>query len=160
MRVLLDPSHQELHAVLALLLAEDVDISAREVARRHPTIKTVTAFTRNQARATAISEAQARQREVRAVATMPHRRRAESLGEQLERRGELLEAQENKIDALIASHVACVRAVMRHGGMAALERFWKDYRAIGETVRSLGAVPESANVIDLAKNRPARRRQK
>lgn len=153
MRVLLDPAKHELNAVLSQLLEEDVDITAREVARRHPTIKTVTAFTRNQARAQVIADAKRRQQEVRAVATDPHRQRAETLSEQLERRGARLKELEGTVDALIASHVACVRAVMRHGGMPALERFWHDYKAIGEIVQKVGAMPEPAQVIDLAHKR-------
>lgn len=153
MRVLLDPTQQDLNAILRQLMEEDVDITAREVARRHPTIKAVTAFTRNAVRAQVIADAQRRQQEVRAVATNPHRKRAETLGEQLERRGEKLSELEGAVDALVASHVACVRAVMRHGGMPALERFWHDYKEIGEMVASLGGVPESAPVIDLAQKR-------
>lgn len=158
MRVLLDPSHQELGAVLDQLLEEDVDITAREVARRHPTLKAVTAFTRNAARAQAIADAQRRQQEARSVATAPHRKRAETLSEQLERRGEKVSELEGAVGALVASHVACVRAVMRHGGMPALERFWKDYKEIGEKVSSLGAVPESNPVIKLASRRPGPKR--
>lgn len=153
MRVLLDPAQQELNAVLAQLLEEDVDITAREVARRHPTIRTVTAFTRNQARAQVIADAKRRQQEVRAVATDAVRQRAETLSEQLERRGARIKELEGTVDALIASHVACVRAVMRHGGMPALERFWHDYKAIGELVEKVGGVPEPARVINLSQTR-------
>lgn len=153
MRVLLDPSHHELSEVLDQLLEEDVDVTAREVARRHPTLKAVTAFTRNAARAQVIADAQRRQQEVRSVATTPHRKRAETLSEQLERRGEKVTELEGAVSALVASHVACVRAVMRHGGMPALERFWNDYKEIGEQVSSLGAIPEPAPVINFEQSR-------
>lgn len=162
MRVLVDPDQNDLNAVLAKLLEEDVDITAREVARRHPSIKTVTAFTRNEARAQVIADAQRRQREVRAVAIGSHRQRAASLGEQLERRGAKVLELESTVDALVASHVACVRAVLRQGGMPALERFWRDYKKIGDAVRSAHAMPETAEVISfgdkkkrLAKDKPS-----
>lgn len=153
MRVLLDPTQSELNAVLGQLLEEDVDITAREVARRHPTIKTVTAFTRNAERSKVILDAKQRQQAVRAVALDPHRKRAQSLSTQLERREAKLEELEKTCDALVTSHVACVRAVMRHGGMAALERFWHDYRAIGDELRSADAIPESAAVVVLEDSR-------
>lgn len=67
MRPLVDQDHAELKAILSALLLEDVDVSAREVARRHRSLKNVTAFTRNDARAQLIDAARIRQREIRAV---------------------------------------------------------------------------------------------
>jgi len=66
-----------------------------------------------------------------------------------------------QLKSLVASHAACVRAVLLHGGMPALERFWTDYRLIGDTVRALGAVPSGAQVIDLpvSAQRKVRRRK-
>jgi hypothetical protein len=54
-----------------------------------------------------------------------------------------------QVKALIASHAACVRAVMLLGGMQALERFWAEYRSIPETPREVDAVPAAACLIEL-----------
>ena len=56
---------------------------------------------------------------------------------------------EVRVKARVASHAACVRAVMLHGGMQALEKFWADYKVIADTIRSLDAMPDSAEVIGL-----------
>ena len=34
--------------------------------------------------------------------------------------------------------------------MSALEKFWRDYKDIVETVKNLGGVPSSAQVVQLA----------
>lgn len=149
MRPLLDRDHAQLSAVLTQLLAEDVDVTAREVARQHPTLKNVTAFTRNAQRARLIEDAKRRQDEVRAVAVGPHRQRIASVSDRLQRKAKESAQLQAQLNALVASHVACVRAVLHHGGMPALERFWRDYQAIGDSVRAAGAMPASADVIAL-----------
>ena len=50
MRLLLDPKNEELADILNTLLTDNIDITAREVARRHSTLKNPSAFTRNEAR--------------------------------------------------------------------------------------------------------------
>lgn len=160
MRPLLDRDHAKLSAVLEQLLAEDVDVTAREVARRHPTLKNVTAFTRNVERAAMIKQAKRRQDEVRAVALAPHRSQVASITSQLERKAAEVVELQAQVSALVTSHVACVRAVLRHGGMPALERFWSDYKSIGDSVRAARAVPASAEVIAMpSRSRPPPRRR-
>lgn len=149
MRPALDRDHAQLSAVLADLLARDVDVTARAVARQHPTLKNVTAFTRNRERMHLIEDAKRRQNEVRAVVLEPHRERIASVSEQLQRKTREAEDLHTKVEALVSSHVACVRAVLRHGGMPALERFWNDYKTIGATIRGAGAVPTGADVTSL-----------
>ena len=159
MRPILDRDHTELSAILAQLLADDVDVTAREVARRHSTLKNVTAFTRNAQRTRLIDEAKRRQTEARAIALGPHRQRMASVSEQLQRKTEESTQLQAQLSALVASHVACVRAVLRNGGIQALERFWKDYKDIGDSIRAAGAVPASAEVITLpSRPKPPSRR--
>lgn len=79
------------------------------------------------------------------------------MGAQLERkRAETVELRA-QVEALVTSHVACVRAVLRSGGMPALERFWKDYKAIGDAMRALNAVPAGAAVVKLSNECRARK---
>jgi hypothetical protein len=37
-----------------------------------------------------------------------------------------------------------------HGGMAALERFWADYKSVADNLHVLNAIPEKAAVIRLS----------
>ncbi|MGJ7568936.1 hypothetical protein ACSFBX_00225 [Variovorax sp. RB2P76] len=149
MRRRLDADNAQLNTVLSELLAQDADITIREVARRHPTIKNASAFVRDEERAGLIQRGIDKQREARAVVLEPHKLKAASLTEQLAARDQEIVQLKDQIKALVTSHAACVRAVMVHGGMPALERFWKDYQAVGTMVRESKAMPESADVINL-----------
>jgi hypothetical protein len=149
MRRLLDDGNAELRRVLETLLSDDVDITVREIARRHASLNNASAFIRNPKRLALIREAQQRQVDARHVKLNPESRRSASLSELLERRSLQVAKLESQVTALVASHAACVRAVMLHGGMQALERFWAEYKPIADAVRDLGAIPKGAEVIDL-----------
>lgn len=149
MRRLLDEDNAQLRAVLAELLSQDTDITVREVARRHPTLGNASAFTRNGQRTKIIEDARRKQEEARAVAVAPHKQKVATLAERLEGRDQEIAQLKSQVKVLVASHAACVRAVLLHGGMPALERFWKEYKSIGDAVRRLGALPSGAHVVDL-----------
>jgi len=149
MRRLLDSENKELQIVLEKLLAQDVDITVREVARHHPKLHNASDFTRNRRRRELIEQAQQRQADARHVKISPEIRRSHSLAQTLEERDRQVAKLQAQVDALVASHAACIRAVMVHGGMDALERFWEKYKTIAAMVRSLGAVPGGAEVVRL-----------
>lgn len=149
MRRLIDSENVELRAVLELLLAEDVDITTREVARRHSSLKNASAFTRNRKRMELIEEAQERQTDARHVKSGPERVRSNSLSQMLQERDRRVAELEGQVRSLVASHAACVRAVMISGGFSALRRFWVEYKAIGDGVSALGSVPAKADVVQL-----------
>jgi hypothetical protein len=44
---------------------------------------------------------------------------------------------------------ACIKAVLNHGGMPSLERFWHDYKAVGDVVKNPGGGPVQAGVLRL-----------
>ena len=157
MRRLHDNANTELVAVLEKLLADDTDITVREVARCHPTLHNASAFTRNSNRLALIERARQRQTDARHVNSAPHVEKAATLSEQLAKRTEEVARLEAQIKALVASHAACVHAVMLAGGMNALERFWKKYKVIGSAVREMNAVPSGARVIKLPETERAER---
>jgi hypothetical protein len=149
MRKLQDPNNAELKAVLASLLADNIDITIREVARRHPELKNASAFTRNAIRMGEIDDAMRRQREVRAVAAGLHiqdARPADDARKQDTQIGEL----KRQVKHLVAAHAGLIRAVQLAGGMSALEHFWQEYKTIGDTVRALDAVSDGAVVLTLS----------
>jgi hypothetical protein len=153
MRPTVDGDHKELLKVLADLSAEGTDITVREVARRHPRLKNASNFTRNTKRMELIASAKQHQLSARAALTNPHIEKATGLAEQLAIAKARVTELELQLKALVASHAACVRAVMLHGGMPALERFWRDYKAIGDAVRAADGMPSGADVIQF--NAPA-----
>ncbi|WP_152036569.1 hypothetical protein [Burkholderia pyrrocinia] len=151
-----DDNNTELSGVLDTLLASDIDITVREVARRHPSLRNASAFTRDTERMKLIQQAQARQMQLRTTLN-PHVERARSLAERLDDKAEDVVKLETQVRALVASHAACIQAVMAAGGMAALERFWKKYKTVGDTLRAVTAYPEAAEVVRLREDRPRRR---
>lgn len=149
MRLTLDASHEELNRILNELIASDVDISAREVARRHSTLRNASAFTRHTERAELIEAARRRQADARSVRELPVAKKAASLAEQLEEKSARVEVLERQVAGLVASHAACVRAVMQHGGVRALQQFWTEYRELADLLQDLNALPAGAKVIPI-----------
>lgn len=144
MRRLHDEGGNELKSIVEQLLREDVDITVREIARRHSQLKHPSAFSRNAERMAVIAHAQKKQAEARA-----ERGGHPTAKQTMDAKNRRIEELEGQVRALVASHAACIRAVMIHGGMAGLERFWADYKAIADTVHSLEAMPPSADVVKL-----------
>jgi hypothetical protein len=152
MKPKLDPSNLELSRVLDALLAADIDITAREVSRHHTSLRNASAFTRNPGRMEMITDYQTRQKELRG-ALNPHYVQSKSLSDKLAQAKDANDMLGLQVKALIASHAACIQAVMTAGGLNALERFWHDYKAIGEAVRPAAMPSERAEVIDLKTSR-------
>lgn len=152
MKPKLDSSNLELSRVLDVLLAADIDITAREVSRHHASLRNASAFTRNPVRMEMITNAQARQKQLRS-ALNPHFEQSKSLSDKLGQAKDANDMLGIQVKALIASHAACIQAVMTAGGLNALERFWHDYKAIGEAVRPAAMPSEGAEVIHLKTSR-------
>lgn len=149
MRKLQDNDNVELRRVLEELLAENLDITVREVSRRHSSLKNASAFTRNPARMALVEAAQLRQRDARNIKEGPVARKAASLADTVEARNAEIEQLQAQVRSLIASHAGCIAALWYTGGYGAMERFWKEYKAVGESVRELGAVPTRGEVVPL-----------
>ncbi|CAJ0784009.1 hypothetical protein [Ralstonia chuxiongensis] len=143
-----DETNTELAGILDALLASDIDITAREVARRHTSLRNASAFTRDTKRMELIRGAQARQQQLRTTLN-PHVTHAQSLSEKLAEKSSDVVKLEAQVRALVASHAACINAVLRAGGMSALQRFWRDYRDVGDTLREVSAYPEVGEVVEL-----------
>lgn len=137
-----DDSEGSLKGVLAEMLEEDVDITAREVARRHPTIKHASTVTRNASRRRLLEEYQKRQGELRAWLKRSKDRSQRALVEDLAKLD--LENQELKrmIKVLQISHVAMVRVVASLGGMSKLLKFYEDYQNLRKELVRMDLLPE------------------
>jgi hypothetical protein len=99
-----------------------------------------------------IEQSQNRQVQLRTTLN-PHVVRASSLSEQLDHKSDRVTQLEQQVKTLVTSHAACIQAVMAAGGMAALERYWKEYKAIGESLRAVSAFPDSADVVRLRQDK-------
>jgi len=134
-------SEEQMREILEALLAEDRDITARAVARLHPSIKAASSFTRSPSRSRLLAEYQQRQVEYRRwrgrVAKRSSADTAASLADKDIRIAEL----EADVQLLTASHIAMLRVVGELGGFTKWAKFYEHYRGAHEKLRSLGAIP-------------------
>ncbi|GJH18129.1 hypothetical protein CBA19CS22_16325 [Caballeronia novacaledonica] len=144
-----DANHEVLKGILETLFLEDVSITVREVARRHPSLNNASAFTRSEERMEVIGSYQARQQELRSIKGKLARRGDEKLTTELSKAQERISMLESDVRALVASHAGMIAAVLKSGGMSALEGFWQDYRAVALTLQKLRAIPGTDNIVRL-----------
>ncbi|KVD80366.1 hypothetical protein WS62_26815 [Burkholderia sp. ABCPW 14] len=139
---------KQMREILETLLANDEDITARAVARLHPSIKAASSITRSESRSRLLAENQQRQSEYRRwrgrVAKRSGADTAASLADKDIRIAEL----EATVQLLTASHLAMLRAVGELGGFSKWARFYEQYREARDKLIELGAVP-SATVSPL-----------
>lgn len=164
MRRLQDPDNAGLKKVLEQLLSSNVDVTVREVARRHPELKNASAFTRNEERMALIVAARQQQEHVRSIAsglTSPSTQSAAAKHVEGVSAHQTAEAQalQLKLRRMVTAHAALIRAVQLAGGMGALERFWREYKDIADTVMELEAVPANAVVLEFSQAQRAEFRE-
>ena len=148
----------QMREILETLLAEDEDITARAVARLHPSINAASSITRSESRSKLLAEYQQRQAEYRRwrgrVAKRSGADTAASLADKDIRIAEL----EATVQLLTASHLAMLRAVGELGGFSKWARFYEQYRDARDKLAELGAIPEAA-VSPIPAESPKRRRE-
>jgi hypothetical protein len=146
---------EQMREILETLLADDEDITARAVARLHPSIKAASSITRSESRSQLLAEYQRRQSEYRRwrgrVAKRSGADTATSLADKDIRIAEL----EATVQLLTASHLAMLRAVGELGGFSKWARFYEQYREARDKLIELGAVP-AAKVSPMEPNNRAR----
>jgi 16S rRNA G527 N7-methylase RsmG len=129
--------------VLEQLLAEDTDITARAVARLHPSLAAASSITRNPMRMALLSKYQEQLAERRRwrgrVSHMSGAEQSITLAAKDARIAEL----EATVQLLTGSHVAMLRAVGELGGFSKWAKFYADYSAVRDKLSSLGALPTS-----------------
>lgn len=155
-RKLQDQDNKELEAVLQALLAEDVGITAREVARRHSALASASTITRHPVRRQLLESYQNQQAEMRRWRTKLGKRSKEQTAELLTKQEAKVLELEHAVTALVAGHVSLIAAVAQVGGMAKLSKFYDRFREIRDELSRLNAIPTEfplPNAIDIWKSR-------
>src|SRR5690606_14518986 len=114
---------------LDTLLDEDVTITFREVARRHPELTSASSITRDKSRRTLVDRYIERQQERRAWRDRTGKRSKANLARDLEARDRRIADLEAEIAALRASHVAMLRVVGEMGGFKRWCEFFSKYES-------------------------------
>ena len=153
MRLLLDPKNEELADIPQHATTDNIDITAREVARRHSTLKNPSAFTRNEG--------------LEARSSLRPRHSSKEYAKSSQEVGRA--ASLNQAAGYRQGHQAAGSPAHAYGGSPrrphprgsngrrrpALQRFWRDYKAVGDAVHSLSAANAERPVTHL----PFARRQ-
>jgi hypothetical protein len=137
------PEEDAMVQVLERLLAEDVDITARAVARLHPSLKAASSITRSPMRMDLLSKYQERQASYRRWNGRTKRMSGAEQSAVLAARDSRIAELEVAVQLLTASHVAMLRAVGELGGFSKWAKFYGDYSSVRDKLGALGALPTS-----------------
>lgn len=142
-----DPPARELEDVVKTILEElistDQDITAREVVRRHPSLKAASSITRDPTRRAMLAEYQQKQKGLREWSARTQKTSAASVQRMLVDRDARIAELEHQVEALVASHVAMLRAVGEMGGFGQWARFFEKTSPVRAMLMDIGALPSS-----------------
>jgi len=137
-------------SILEELLSIDQDITAREVARRHPSLKAASSITRDSMRRGLLSEYQQKQKNLRQWAARTQKTSAASVERILADRDVRIAELERQVDVLVASHVAMLRTVGEMGGFGQWARFFEKTSPVRALLAEMGALP-AGEIVQLPK---------
>jgi hypothetical protein len=138
------PEDDAMVRVLEQLLAEDADITARAVARLHPSIKAASSITRSAIRMDLLSKYQEQQASYRRWNARTKRMSGTEQSAVLAARDSRIAELEEAVQLLTASHVAMLRVVGELGGFSKWVKFYGDYSYVRDKLDTLGALPSSS----------------
>lgn len=146
----------KMREILDSMLANDEDITARAVARLHPSIKAASSITRSAARSQLLAQYQERQIEYRRWRGRVGKQSGADTAVVLEQKEHRIAELEQNMSFLIASHLSMLRAVGAMGGFSKWAQFYEQYREVRDKLVEMGAMPEATVSAMPAEKHPAR----
>jgi hypothetical protein len=138
----LAPSDEsKMRDILEMLLEQDDNISARAVARMHPTIRSASSITRSGTRSALLSEYQSRQDEYRRWRSRVRKQSGVQVAATIADKDIKIANLESQVALLTASHLAMLRAVGELGGFGKWAAFYDQSREARQRLERLGAIP-------------------
>jgi hypothetical protein len=131
----------QMREILETLLADDEDITARAVARSHPTIKAASSITRSESRSRLIAQYQQRQADYRRWRVRVAKRSGTDTAASLADKDIRIAELEATVQLLTASHLAMLRAVGELGGFSRWAKFYEYHRDARDRLAELDAIP-------------------
>lgn len=130
----------EMCQILEELLAADIDISARAVARKHSSIKAASSITRHDSRRALLTQYQERQRAFRQwLLRLPKRSRA-NIAADMALKDNRIKELEKQVELLTASHLALIRTVGELGGFSKWTKFYDNYAEARRQLETMNAL--------------------
>jgi hypothetical protein len=131
--------------ILESLLERDVDITARAVARLHPSLKAASSITRSKSRSTLVAQYRHRQNEFRRWRGRVGKRAGDQNAAALVDKQSRIDQMETMVAILTASHVALLRSLGELGGFAKWAAFYERFREARDALQKIGAIPAENN---------------
>jgi CHASE3 domain sensor protein len=140
---MVEKDHQ-LSSLLELMIAEDVTITARSIARRSDgAFKHASDLTRRPERRTLVEAAQQRQATLRLAAAKLSKSGKMDVAARLEAAEDEIRRLKADRDILVAAVRAAILAIGRIGGMKAWREYFPVYSDAFASLRRMGAVPNA-----------------
>lgn len=127
--------------ILESLLERDVDITARAVARLHPSLKAASSITRSESRSTLVAQYRQRQNEFRRWRGRAGKRSGNQNAAALLDKQSRIDQMQAMVALLTASHVALLRSLGELGGFAKWAAFYERFREARDVLQETGAIP-------------------
>ncbi len=143
----LAPSNEsKMRDILEMLLEQDDNITARAVARLHPTIRSASSITRSETRSALLAEYQRRQNEYRRWRGRVAKQSGVQVAATIADKDNKIADLESQVALLTASHLAMLRVVGELGGFGKWAALYGQYREVRQQMDRLGATPSFAAV--------------
>lgn len=149
-----DKGNVELVSILQELLERDIDITAREIVRRHSSLSSASTITRHPARRQLVEEHQRRQAEMRQWQVRLGKQSKEQVAEKLASQQIKIAELDVKVRTLVMGHVALIAAVAQVGGMGKLSKFYESFRDVRNGLTDIGALPADTTPDIIKLSRP------
>jgi hypothetical protein len=129
--------------ILSELIENDDNVTARAVARLHPTIRHASTITRSPERSAMLAQAQVKQEQLREWKKRTQRRSQAKTLQALVQKDERIAQLQMQVEVLRASHIAMIRAVGELGGTAKWVKLFDGFSKAREELRTVGAMPNA-----------------
>lgn len=150
-----NPIDKDMIQVLEILMERDEGITARAVARLHPTIKHASSITRSDSRSALLAQYQTKQREMRTYAKRIKKGSVGKITLALTEKDQKIAELERQVEILTASHVALIRAVGELGGIKKWAQFYEKYKDVRTQLIDMGAMPSADVFVATTPNPPS-----
>ena len=140
----------DLTSILEEMVENDVTITVRAIAKRHPNIKSASSFIRSELRMKSITEAQELQRRIRSVNQRVNKTSSQKISKMLADKDIAILDLRKRNALLVTSHVAMLQAVGEIGGFAKWRELFRDYQKARESLSEMKAIHD-AETIQLSK---------
>ncbi len=132
----------EMVRILEEMIAADITITARAVARLHSAVKHASSIIRSSTRSSLMAQYQERQKQFRTMRSRIPKHSRDQIAAQIVQKDTRIEELERQVEILCVSHLAMIRAVGEQGGIGKWIKLYGSYREVRDQLDKLGVLPQ------------------